>query len=99
MSENIEELWNKRISEETVSQILGLVATVPNKRETPLKNDLEGHFNFWFDGGACISMTGFDRYCFKDGTVADVGTCNPILSVDIKFADKRKIRIQQQYKK
>jgi len=88
--------WKSRISEEAVARILGLIATMPNKRDTPLGGDLEGPYDFWFDGGACRTITGWNEFRFQDGTLAQVGSCNPILSVDIRFPDGRRVRVQQE---
>jgi hypothetical protein len=58
--------------------------------------DLDGRFDIWFDGGACEMITGWHEYRFKDGTVAQVGSCIPVLSVTIIFADGRRVHVQQE---
>lgn len=73
-----EDLWKNRVSEEAVARILGLMAAAPNRHEVRLDGDLVGHFDYWFDGGACVEVTGWNRFEFQDGTVADVGSCNQI---------------------
>ena len=88
-------MFKNRVKEETVARILELIATVPNRRDTPLVEDLKGPYEFWFDGGACTIVTGWCEYVFQDGTVAIVGTI-PALSVTIKFVDGRRVRIQQE---
>ena len=95
MAEDIEEWFRKRVSEEVVAHILALVAAVPNKREKPLPTDLQGTYDFWFDGGACTIMTGSNRYDLHDGTVVDVGSCVPVLSVSIRLPDGRRVNVQE----
>jgi hypothetical protein len=58
--------------------------------------DLEGAFDFWFDGGAARELTGFIEYQFSDGTKATVGAPIPALSVVIEFANGSRVRIQQE---
>jgi hypothetical protein len=99
MTQNIEELYKERVSEKVVAGVLELICAVPNKRDKPHSGDLEGRFDFWFDGGACIVMTGWYRYEFRDGVVADVGSCLPALSVTIRFPDGRRVDIQQKQRK
>ena len=94
MSEDIRNSWERRISEETVARILELIANIPNQRESPVKGDLEGRFDFWFDGGACNVISGWNEYHFDDGTVAEVAT-TPLLSISIRFAEGQSVQILQ----
>lgn len=96
MTQSIEELYKRRVNEKVVAGVLELICAVPNKRDKPLPGDLEGRFDFWFDGGASIEMTGWRRYQFRDGVVAEVGSCNPVLDVSICFPDGRRVHVQQQ---
>ena len=92
---DIEELFRKRVSEARVAQALQLVAVTPNKRETPIAGDLSGKFDFWFDGGACHVVTGWNEYHLADGTRVTVAT-TPLLSVAIRFSDGTRVNIQQE---
>lgn len=96
MAEDIAELFKKRISEGDVANVLAMVLALPNKREKPFAGDLEGPYDFWFDGGACRIITGWNEFVFRDGTVAEVGSCVPVLSVSIRFPDGRRVSVQQQ---
>ncbi len=95
MTQDIEELFKRRVDEKVVAGILELIHAVPNKRDRPLPGDPEGRFDFWFDGGACTAMTGYNEYVFRDGVVAQVGSI-PALSVTIHFPDGRRVQVQQQ---
>jgi hypothetical protein len=69
-----------------VARILHLIATTPNKRTTRQAGDLEGHYDYWFDGGACRIVTGHTDYIFLDGTRARRIVC-PEFPLDIWFPD------------
>ena len=92
---NIEELFRNRVSEARVAQVLQLIATMPNKRGQPIAGDLQGKFDFWFDGGAGQLITGWNEYDLADGTRVTVGAV-PALSVTIKFLNGSRVRIQQE---
>ncbi len=96
MSADLRELFEKRVSEKRVAEILDLIATVPNRRSEPLPGDPQGPYDYWFDGGACEVQTGVCVYVLADGTVVDVGDPVPALSVSILFTDGRRVRIQQE---
>lgn len=51
-----------------IAEILALIDAQPNRREQPIKTDLKGTYDFWFDGGACRVVTGYTEYAFADGT-------------------------------
>ena len=95
MGKRISERFKNRLSEEAVAHILTLIATTPNRRTKPLPGDPEGRYDFWFDGGACEFITGWNEYVFCDGTVAQVGSCTAALSVSIRFADGRQVVVSQ----
>lgn len=95
MTEDTEKPFRRRVGENVVAAILALIHTVPNRRERPLAGDLPGRYDFWFDGGACRVMTGWNEYTLADGVVAQVGI-NPTLSVTIRFPDGRRVHIQQE---
>ncbi len=95
MGGDIPELWKQRVSEEAVANVLALISAPPNRREKPLAGDLERRFDFWFDGGACAIITGWNEYVFREGTVAQVGSCNPTLSVSVRFPDGRRVTVEQ----
>jgi len=92
----LEQFMRNRISEEAVARVLGLLAALPNRRGVPLADDPKGDFDFWFDGGACQMITGYNEFRFLDGAIAQVGSCNPLLSVDIQFPDGRRVLVQQE---
>ena len=92
---DIEELFRKRVSEAQVAHVLQLIATMPNKREQPIAGDLPGKFDFWFDGGAGQTITGWNEFDLADGTRVTVGTI-PFLSVIIQFSDGSRVRVQQE---
>ena len=88
--------FKNRVEEQTIARILESIASVPNRRDRPRIDDLEGPFDFWFDGGACTIMTGSVEYVFEEGTVATVGAPLPVLSVTIRFTDGKRVLIQQE---
>ena len=90
-----ESFFDRRIKEEQVARILQLIATVPNRREVEQPGDLEGDYNFWFDGGAIELITGTTRFVFQDGTIAEVAVV-PTLSLNINFRDGHVVKVQQQ---
>ena len=95
VTEDVQGPFKGRINVEAVARILGLIASVPNKRGTPLAGDIDGRFDFWFDGGACQQITGWNEYVFQDGTVAEDWVV-PRLTVMIRFPDGRRVRVQQE---
>lgn len=99
MTQNIEAFHKQRVNEKAVASVLQSICAVPNKRAKPLPGDLEGRFDSWFDAGACIVMTGWNRYEFRDGVVADVGSCVPVLSVTIRLPGGGRVDIQQRQQK
>ena len=61
----------RQVGAQHVLDILGLIKNQPNERHTPKPDDLRGHFDSWFDGGASITHTGtHTEYEFIDGTHA-----------------------------
>lgn len=61
-----------RVSEVELARILQLITTTPNRREKPLASDPKGDFQFWFDGGACASITGSILFKLSDGIEVSV---------------------------
>ncbi len=88
--------FERRVDERAVGEILLWIATVPNKRETPIVGDLKGSFDFWFDGGAAKIQTGYVEYQFYTGAIATVGAPIPALSVTINFPNGSRVRVQQE---
>lgn len=80
---------------EKVLEILQIINHPPNIREQPLPGDLEGEFDYWFDGGAIQYVTGYTIYRFKDGTEATWYVV-PKLSLSIEFANGMKVGIVQE---
>ena len=93
---DLNERFRRRVHEENVAEVLRCIATPPNKRDRPIDGDLEGTFDFWFDGGAAKVHTGYIEYAFISGTQATVGVPIPALSVTIGFANGCRVRIQQE---
>src|SRR5262245_15498288 len=94
MSVDREGPFRGRVSEAQVAWVLQLVATTPNRRDRPIAGDLQGKFDFWFDGGAGQVITGWNEYDLTDGTRVVVGT-SPVLSVTIQFPSGSRVAINQ----
>ena len=47
------DLFQTRVTEEAVARVLQCIAEISNKREGRQVGDLEGDYDYWFDGGAC----------------------------------------------
>src|SRR6187549_3936341 len=61
-----------------LSRILATIARPPNARSQPLPGDLDVSATFFFDGGACVEITGGGSdYSFADGTTARVTPAYP----------------------
>ena len=57
-----------------LSHMLRCIADPPGVHQDPRPGDMEGPFEFWFDGGAGIGITGGGwRYAFQNGGEAWVG--------------------------
>jgi hypothetical protein len=96
MSGNATPQVNERVDESIVAHMLACIANPPNRRTRPASGDVEGLFDFWFDGGAAQIQTGHVVYEFVGGARASVGVPLFVLSIDIELADGRRVRIQQQ---
>lgn len=84
-----------RVAEEDVARVLVAIATEPNRRSRPLAGDLEGPFDYWFDGGAVSVLTQYIRYLFADGTTAFRGISPHLVSVTIVFPGGEKVTLSQ----
>ena len=81
---------------ETVARVLNLIVRPPNKRTSPEPGDLEGNYDYWFDGGACRFDTGSTRYDFSDGTVAWGGSCmDPKHLATVEYPDGKLVTVIQ----
>jgi hypothetical protein len=61
-----------------LSRILAMIASPPNARREPLPEDPDISASFYFDGGACVEITGGGSdYYFADGTEARVSPGYP----------------------
>jgi len=89
--------WERRVREDRVAHILGVIATPPNRRKRPREGDLIGEFDEWFDGGALRFVTGYTEYEFSDGTRATVDVLL-YLSVSIVFPNGERVYIRQEHK-
>lgn len=92
---SFEHLFVGRFSEHSVAHVLDMIAEKPNEREKPVSGDLTGQYDFWFDGGACVEVTGYTKYDFANGTEAIVEFLPGRWSVDITFADGRRVYVSQ----
>lgn len=88
-------LLDGRVNEDQVARILQLIATAPNRRELRQAGDLDGDYEYWFDGGAIRIVTGTTRFFFQDGTIAEI-IVSPILSVHIRFRDGHVVGVHQE---
>lgn len=88
------DVFRRRVSEAQVVRVLQLVAEPPNRRDSPRAGDLQGQFDFCFDGGAARSVTGWTTYHLSDGTRTIQGTTLH-LSVSIEFPDGRRVEVRQ----
>jgi hypothetical protein len=62
-----------------LAELLRCVADPPGLRQQPRAGDLEGPWEFWFDGGAGVAITGGGwRYAFADGRQAWVSGGLPV---------------------
>jgi len=84
-----------RVSEATVADVLQRVGAASPERDARLPTDLEGDFDFWFDGGAGRSQTGSVELQFADGTRAVVGVPLRSLHVVIDLPDHHRVLVQQ----
>ena len=80
-------VFETRVTEGAVAQVLQLISTIPNKREVRQVGDLEGDYDYWFDGGACKVYTGSMEFVFHDDTIARVAAPIPSLSLHIRFRE------------
>ena len=77
-----------------VGRILTLMSELPDQREEPHEGDLQGNFDWWFDGGAVKHDTGLSTYHFADGAKAITGT-SLALGVSIELPDGRIIVVSE----
>ena len=57
---------------------------------------MPGTFDFWFDGGAGRTQTGYIEYELVDGTRVAGGAPVRVLSVTIEFSNGSRVKIQQE---
>jgi hypothetical protein len=96
VTQDVSEVFSRRVGERELARVLELVETQPNRRDRPLPEDLDGDFDYWFDGGACRVLTGWQESEFFDGTVVQLAAPVPALSLEVRFPDGRRVRIQQE---
>jgi len=85
---------DKHVSGSEIAEILSLVDNLPNRRDEPIAGDLDGDFDFWFDGGACRFVTGVTEYVFASGAEASSGVL-PFFNLSISFPDGRTVTVKQ----
>jgi hypothetical protein len=78
-----------------VAEILQCIGAPSNKRDTPVAGDLEGPFDFWFDGGAATIMTGTMEYSFASGARATLFAPSVTLRVGITFPNGTYVSVVQ----
>lgn len=93
---DLRDKFDRRVDERAVAEVLHLIAMAPNRRGRPILGDVQGVFDFWFDGGACRVGTGYREYQFTNGARAGVADPVPALSVVITFADGCRVVVQQE---
>jgi len=80
---------------EDIARLLQCIGNPPNRRDKPKSDDLNGVFDFWFDGGAAQQVTGWTEYKFSDGIRAKDGV-TPYLSITIDLPNGTRVRIKQE---
>jgi hypothetical protein len=76
------------------ARVLGAMADPPGRRERPRPGDLEGTYDFWFDGGAAVGITARGMlYDFVDGTRAWQSGLFDECSVQIEFRDGCEVKV------
>jgi hypothetical protein len=101
---DLDETFEPRVNVEDVATVLHCIASPPNRRERPSVGDLEGNYEFWFDGGAAINQTGGGVvYTFANGTHAFVYDCviplpprPPPLSITIHFSNGVRVTVKEE---
>ena len=79
-----------------VAEMLFTIASPPNRRDDDEEGDLDGEWDFWFDGGAGRMETGITRYRFADGAeVLSGGEVPWRLDVSMRFPDGREACVRQ----
>lgn len=79
------------------ARLLWAMAQAPRRR-SPEPGDLSGPYDEWFDGGAVVYTTDFNRFTFADGSEAWLSTHSLHLQggvrlpggVDVLFEEQRK---------
>ena len=89
-----EEAMARIVQVAELTPLLAKMSSPPNRRDQPGADDIEGRFDFWFDGGACQLVTGCSRYVFDNGAEA-FQEVSAGLKVHVKFADGRYVKIEQ----
>jgi hypothetical protein len=86
----------QRVNEDDVARILSLVANPPNLRVRPVKGDLAGEFNAWFDGGALRIDSSWKIYFFTNKTKVWISTSASWLWVQIEYSSGERVVIKQE---
>jgi len=85
-----------RVPETEVARILSLIAAEPGRRAKRRPDDLEGPYDYWFDGGAVSMLTQHIRYHFADGSEAYRAISPHRLSLTIVLPSKERVTIAQE---
>ncbi len=95
-AETLAGLYKERARElKDIARVLQCIGNPPNRRDKPKPDDLNGVFDFWFDGGAAQQITGWTEYKFSDGIRAKDGV-TPCLSITIDLPNGIRVRIKQE---
>lgn len=78
-----------------IIHLLTLINDPPNIRNKPKSGDIEGDFDYWFDGGSMRNVTGFTEYLFDDGSHARIPVV-PNLTISIHLAIGKNILLQEE---
>jgi hypothetical protein len=89
------ERFGRRVQEEEVARIIGLIAALPNLRDSPEEGDIVGDYHAWFDGGAVRYDTGSKTYSFVDGTTAWVVAPAPWLRIEMELSSGERVVVAQ----
>lgn len=85
--QSVPSLVERRSLVDRITRVLSAIGDPPGRRDQPRAGDLQGAYEFWFDGGAAIQHTGPSRqFDFDDGTIALESTKFGF-GVSIRFPD------------
>ncbi|MCM2256787.1 MAG: hypothetical protein NDJ94_14095 [Vicinamibacteria bacterium] len=81
-----------------VSRVLWAIAAMPHRRDRPVAGDLEGDWDFWFDGGACRCTTDVNNFTLQDGSEAWLSTSSLTLRGGVRLPDGKVVTFGEERK-